>query len=383
MAKELETRTQFIFYEGEDGKTNISVIADPNSETIWTTQKGMSEIFRVEINTISYHLKEIYLAEELSALATIRKIRTVQQEGRRDVNRLIEYYNLDVIISVGYRVNSIQATRFRIWATQVLREFMVKGFALDDDRLKQGGQVFGRDYFAELLERIREIRSSERLFWQKITDIFAQCSIDYDSKSSAAQLFYATVQNKMHWAIHGHTASELIVERVDSKKPYMGLTTWKGQKIGNKILKLDVSIAKNYLSEKELKELNTVVSMYLDFAESMASRRKGMTMADWAERLNAFLNFNEYEVLQNAGKVSTEAAKQIAETEYTKYRVIQDKEYKSDFDKVVSDIKTIGKLPNIRIKRNDKDMIIDMSRFNKALAKTLKEPPKEDGSNKD
>lgn len=296
----------------------------------------MSEIFGVDRSVITKHIANVLKDGELEEKATCAKIAQVQQEGNRNVNRKIDFYNLDMILSVGYRVNSVQVTQFRKWANGVLREYLIKGFVLDDERLKQGQQLFGKDYFEELVERIREIRSSERLFYQKITDIYATF-IDYDPKSKVTQEFYAIVQNKLHWAIHNHTAAELIKKRANSNQKNMGLTSWKNEKQGGKILKSDVVVAKNYLNIEELTELNRVVSMYLDFAENMAKRQKAMKMADWIDRLDAFLSFNEYDVLKDAGKVSAMVAKQMAEVEYNKYRTVQDYEYMSDFDRFVEE----------------------------------------------
>jgi hypothetical protein len=341
--------TQFLFYASTGGDVRVQVVAE--DETVWASQRGMSEIFGVDVRTINEHIGNVFAAGELEREATIRKFRIVRQEGARQVEREIEYYNLDAIISVGYRVNSVSATQFRIWATGILKEYLVKGFTLNDDRLKQGNQLFGKDYFEELLERIREIRASERRFYQKVTDVFAQCSIDYDKTSEAAFLFYASVQNKFHFAIHGKTASELIIERSDATKPNMGLTSWKNDKAGGKVLKIDVSTAKNYLSEDEIRSLNRLVSQYLDFAEGLAERRKVMTMADWIDKLDGFLRFNEYEVLGDAGKISADAAKKKAEAEYAKFRIVQDKEFKSDFDELVIEIKATGELPTKRRKR--------------------------------
>ncbi len=324
--------SEFLFYTSGEG--NIKVEVHLQDETVWLTQKGMGKLFDVVKSTISEHLSNIYESGELERKSTVRKYRTVQNEGGREVTRELEYYNLDAIISVGYRVNSYQATQFRKWATNTLREYLTKGFAMDDERLKQGEQLFGKDYFDELLERIREIRASERRFYQKITDIYAQCSIDYDPDSPVTQEFYATVQNKLHWAITGHTAAEIIKDRADSDKPKMGLKTWKDAPEG-KILKSDVSVAKNYLEENELRELNRIVTMYLDYAELQAERRQAMTMADWKQRLDAFLEFNEYEILNDSGKVSAKVAKELAESEYEKFRVIQDRQFESDFDREV------------------------------------------------
>lgn len=328
-----------VFYRTPEGATRIEVLYE--SETFWLNQKKIAELFGVELHTISYHLKEIYASGELSETATLRKIRRVQREGNRNVSREIEYYNLDAIISVGYRVNSAQATRFRIWATQTLREFIVKGFVLDDDRLKLKKR-FGKDYFDELLERIREIRASERRFYLKIVDIYEQCSIDYDKDAEITKTFFKTVQNKLHWAVTGQTAAEIIAGRSDADKPSMGLTTWKNTPAG-KILKSDVVVAKNYLIEGEIKELERIVGMYLDYAENQAARQIPMRMADWVERLDAFLKFNEYEVLTNAGTVSAEVARQLAEERYAAFRIRQDMAFESDFEKEIKRIEGKGK----------------------------------------
>jgi hypothetical protein len=295
---------EILLYTAPEGNAHVEVFFE--QETFWLSQKKMAELFGVDVRTVNEHLQNIFKTKELQPEATIRNFRIVQPEGNRQVSRDVDFYNLDAIIAVGYRVNSHEATRFRIWATQTLREYIIKGFVLDDERLKQG-KKFGKDYFDELLERIREIRASERRFYQKITDIYAQCSADYDPKAEITLMFYKTVQNKLHWAITGHTAAELIAERADASKPHMGLTTWKNAPKG-KILKSDVTIAKNYLVEKELSNLNRVVGMYLDFAENMAERQRLMSMKDWAERLDAFLQFNEYTVLKDAGKVSAAVA---------------------------------------------------------------------------
>lgn len=326
--------SDIIFYNTPNGDVKIEVIF--NEETFWLTQKRMAELFGVESHTITYHLKEIYKTGELEETATARKIRVVQKEGNRDVSRDLDFYNLDAIIAVGYRVNSFEATQFRIWATKTLREFIIKGFVLDDERLKQGKR-FGKDYFDELLERIREIRASERRFYLKITDIYEQCSIDYNKDAEVTQKFFKTVQNKLHWAITGKTAAELIADRADASQTNMGLTTWKNAPKG-KILKTDIGTAKNYLQEKEIKELERIVTMYLDFAELQAERQIPMKMADWVTRLDAFLQFNEYNILQDSGKISHDVAMKLAETEYTKFRVIQDRNFESDFDKQMKKI---------------------------------------------
>ena len=329
--------SDFLLYKTDDGRIKVEVVFQ--GETIWLTQKKMSELFDVEVNTINYHIKEIFKSGELEESSTIRKIRIVQKEGTRDVERETEFYNLDMIISVGYRVNSVRATQFRIWATKVLKEYIIKGFALDDERLKVGKQ-FGQNYFDELLERIRDIRSSERLFYQKITDIYSECSVDYNADSETTKTFYATVQNKLHWAIHGHTASELISSRADSSKPFMGLTSWKNAPKG-RIRKSDVAIAKNYLDEKELRSLNRIVSMYLDYAETHAEQHKIMTMTDWIQKLDSFLKFNEKDVLTNPGKISAEVAKELAEKEFDKYQEQVSGEIVSDFDKLIEETKKL------------------------------------------
>lgn len=325
---------ELILYQTPEGTVRIEVLYE--SETFWLNQKRIADLFGVDVRTVSYHLKEIYETGELSPDRTLRKIWRVQTEGNREVRREIEFYNLDAIISVGYRVNSAQATQFRIWATQTLREFIVKGFVLDDERLKLNKR-FGKDYFDELLERIREIRASERRFYLKITDIYEQCSIDYDKTAEITQTFFKTVQNKLHWAVTGKTAAEIIAERADSEKPSMGLTNWKNAPDG-KILKSDVSVAKNYLIEEEIKELERIVSMYLDYAENQAAREIPMRMADWVTKLDAFLKFNEYEVLTNAGSVSAEVAKRLAEERFATFRVRQDQKFESDFEKEVKRI---------------------------------------------
>ena len=326
--------SDIIFYTSPQGAVKVEVIF--NDETFWLTQKRMSELFGVESHTINYHLKEIYGDAELQEEATTRKIRVVQKEGNREVNRELDFYNLDAIIAVGYRVNSHQATQFRIWATKTLKEFIIKGFVLDDDRLKQG-KKFGKDYFDELLERIREIRASERRFYLKITDIYA-LAVDYDKNAPTTKDFFAAVQNKLHWAITGKTAAEIIYTQADATKLFMGLQTWKDAPDG-KILKSDVSIAKNYLHEAHIKELNRIISAYLDLAENNAIRGVVMTMKDWATFLTNFLQLSNYPILEDKGKVSMLEAKLKAETEFDKYRIIQDNQYESDFDKVIKKIK--------------------------------------------
>jgi hypothetical protein len=323
-----------IFYNTPTGDVKIEVIF--NDETFWLTQKRMSELFGVEVPAISKHLANIFETNELRKEATVSILETVQQEGAKSVRRKLEFYNLDAIIAVGYRVNSIQATQFRIWATKTLREFIIKGFVLDDERLKQG-KKFGKDYFDELLERIREIRASERRFYLKIADIYEQCSIDYKNDAEITRKFFKTVQNKLHFAISGKTAAQLVAERASAEKPNMGLQTWKNSPSG-KILKSDIGVAKNYLIEKEIKELERVVTMYLDFAELQASRQIPMKMADWVSRLDAFLQFNEYQLLSDGGSVSHEVAMKLVEKEFDKFRVIQDQNFESDFDREIKKI---------------------------------------------
>jgi hypothetical protein len=334
MAENKNNSSDIILYSSPEGNIKVEVVY--SGETFWLTQKRMAELFGVEVPAVSKHLANIFESGELVQEATVSILEIVQQEGSRNVTRKMEFYNLDAIIAVGYRVNSRQATQFRIWATKTLREFIIKGFVLDDERLKQGKR-FGKDYFDELLERIREIRASERRFYQKITDIYEQCSIDYNKEADITQTFFKTVQNKLHWAITGKTAAQIIAERAKASEPNMGLQTWKNAP-KSKILKTDVSIAKNYLIEKEIKELERVVTMYLDYAENQAARQIPMKMADWVQKIDAFLQFNEYKILKDAGKVSHEVAKKLAEKEYEKYRVIQDRNFESDFDKEVKKI---------------------------------------------
>ncbi len=328
-------QSDFLLYRSETGEVKVDVLLQ--DETVWLTQKTMGSLFGVESNTITYHLKEIYKSGELESSSTTRKIRAVQKEGNREVKRSLDFYNLDAIISVGYRVNSVQATHFRIWATKTLKEFIIKGFVLDDERLKQGKQVFGKDYFDELLERIREIRSSERRFYQKIADIYA-LSADYDKTALTTRDFFASVQNKLHWAITGKTAAEIIYTEADAKKIFMGLKTWKHAP-SRKILKSDTTIAKNYLNGEHIKELNLIVSAYLDLAENNAKRMQIMKMKDWSEFLKNFLKLSNYPLLTNKGKVSKLEAELKAHGEYEKYRIIQDKNYLSDFDKEIKKLK--------------------------------------------
>jgi len=330
----LEPSSQFLIYQTEGGTTKIEVRLE--NETVWLTLNQMAELFQTSKQNISQHIQTIYAEDELSPEATVKKYLTVRQEGGRQVHRLLDYYNLDMILSVGYRVKSRVATRFRIWATQRLREYIVKGFVLDDERLKNPDQPF--DYFEELLRRIRDIRTSERRFYQKITDIYAT-SVDYDPTTELSLTFFKTVQNKMHWAITGQTAAEIIHSRADAAKPNMGLTSWRGEKVR----KRDVSIAKNYLNEEELATLNNLVEQYLVFAEGQAMRHIPMRMADWAAKLNAFLSFNERDILDHAGRISHELALERAETQYEKFnreRIAQTDRLPSDFDKAVKQIES-------------------------------------------
>lgn len=321
---------EFLIFTGQAGEQSIE--ARYEDETVWLSQKLMAELFGVSVPTINEHLKNIYETGELERGATVRNFRIVQAEGGRNVSRQVDFYNLDAIISVGYRVNSLRATQFRQWATQVLREFAIKGYVLDRKRLENGA-FLGEDYFERLLEEIREIRLSERKFYQKITDIYAT-SLDYNKDAPTTRAFFAAVQNKLHFAIHGHTAAELIRGRADSDKPHMGLTNWERAPEG-KILKTDVAIAKNYLAKEELESLGRIVNAWLDLAEERAKRKIPMTMEDWATRLDGFLNFADMEVLPHNGKISMDAAKQYAESEFEKYRLVQDRLFESDFDKTI------------------------------------------------
>jgi len=321
-------QTDFLLYTSATGDIKIDVFL--NDETVWLTQKAIGMLFGKSKATISEHLSNIFKTGELYEKSVVRKFRTTADDGK---TYNIKYYNLDAIISVGYRVNSYQATQFRIWATKTLKEYIIKGFVLDDERLKQGNRIFGKDYFDELLERIREIRASERRFYQKITDIYALAA-DYDKNAPITKDFFANVQNKLHWAITGKTAAEIIYESADATKIYMGLTNWKQSPTG-KISKSDVSVAKNYLSEAHIKELNQIVSAYLDLAENRAQRKILMKMADWVQFLHNFLELSNYPILQDKGKVTALEARLKAEQEYEVYRVDQDKNYISDFDKEV------------------------------------------------
>ena len=324
---------RFLIYNSAE--EDVSVNAVIKDESIWLTQKGMAELFAVEVPAISKHLSNIYAEGELQQSATVSKMEIVQREGSRSVRRQVDFYNLDAIISVGYRVNSRRATHFRIWATGVLKEYMTKGFALDDDRLKQGQTAFGKDYFKELLERVRSIRASERRIWQQVTDIFAECSIDYDKDSPVTHDFYAMVQNKFHYAITGQTAAEIVYSSADHTKEHMGLTTWKNAPDG-RILKSDVSVAKNYLSEKEIRQLERTVSGYFDYIEDLIERENTFTMEEFADSINKFLTFREYKILSGKGRISTKAASEKAAREYNVFNKTQ--KITSDFDREVKQL---------------------------------------------
>ena len=324
MVKALDKSDDFLFYTTPDGQ--LKVEAYFKDETVWLTQKKMAGLFDVERSVITKHVTNVFKSGELDSKSNVQKMHIANSD------KPVSYYNLDVIISVGYRVNSVRATDFRKWATTLLRDYMIKGFALDDERLKNG-QHFGKDYFDQLLERIREIRASERRFYQKITDIYATAS-DYDAEAEITKQFYASVQNKLHWAIHGQTAAELIAKKADANQPHMGLKTWKQASAG-KVLKSDTTTAKNYLDKTQIKELERLVSMYLDYAENQAARAQIMTMSSWDEKLDSFLEFNDYKILDDLGQVSHKEAKALAEAEYDKFRPKQDKRFESDFDKAI------------------------------------------------
>ena len=327
--------SRILIYKTHQGESRVEVIF--NGQTFWLTQKRMSDLYGVDVSTINYHLGQIFETGELQKEAVIRKFPITAADGK-DYDTMV--YNLDAIIAVGYRVNSYQATQFRIWATAVLKEYIIKGFVLDDERLKQG-KHFGQDYFDDLLERIREIRTSERRYYQKITDVYAECSADYDPKSETTKLFYKMVQNMMHWAVTHQTAAEIIYTRADADMPHMGLTTWKNAPDG-RVQRSDTIVAKNYLSDKEVSELNLISNAFLDLAENRADRQLITTMAEWKEQLERFMAMYSYEVLEDAGKVTAEEAKEKAYGEYDKFRLIQDREYLSDFDKEIKNWKELG-----------------------------------------
>lgn len=322
--------TPFLLYAGDDEKVHVQVLI--HADTLWLPQRLMAELFQTTTDNISLHLKNIYAEGELAEAATAEDFSVVQNEGGRDVRRKLRHYNLDAIIAVGYRVNSKRATQFRIWATQILKEYIKKGFVLDDERLKQGRQVFGEDYFQELLERVRSIRASERRIYQQITDIFAECSVDYDPRSDITQNFYAMVQNKFHYAITGQTAAEIIHGKADHTAPHAGLFTWKNAPHG-RILASDITVAKNYLTEPEIKRLERTISGFFDYIENIIENRVQMTMADMAASVDKFLSFNEYKVLTDKGRISKTRADQKALAEYAEFNKTQ--KIESDFDRVV------------------------------------------------
>lgn len=331
---------EYLTFVASTGEQDSSVEMRYEDENIWLTQKMLATLYDVEVNTINYHIKKIFEDSELAEDSTIRKFRIVQKEANREISREVNHYSLQMIIAVGFKVNSERAVQFRKWVNQIAKDYTIKGWVMDDERIKRGSYLTDK-YFDEQLERIREIRASERMFYQKITDLYAT-AIDYDKDAAATKRFYASVQNKMHFAIHGHTAAELIVERADATKEYMGLTTWQDAPDG-KIKKSDVTVAKNYLSEDELKQLNRMVTAYLDFAETMTIRKIPLTMQDWENRLHGFIEMFEYGLLKDAGKVSAEIAKLHAETEFEKYRIVQDKLFLSDFDKYMIELEEIEK----------------------------------------
>lgn len=326
---------EYLTYVASTGDQQDSMEMRYEDENIWLTQKMMAALYDVNVRTINEHVKKVFADSELDEASTIRKFRIVQSEGDRQVSRTVNHYNLQMIIAVGFKVNSERAVQFRKWVNQIAKEYTIKGWVMDDERLKRGTYLTDK-YFEEQLERVREIRASERLFYQKITDLYAT-AVDYDRTAQSTRRFYATVQNKMHYAVHGHTAAELIVERADSAKEHMGLTTWKDAPDG-KIKKSDVVVAKNYLTEFEMGQLNRMVTSYLDFAESMAQRKIPLTMQDWEQRLNRFIEMFEYGLLKDAGKVTAEIARLHAETEFEKYRVIQDRLFLSDYDRYILEL---------------------------------------------
>ena len=341
------TETPFLLYAGDDEKVHVQVLV--HAETLWLPLSQLAQLFGVQTPGISKHLKNIFESEELSREATVSKMETVQTEGGRSVRRALDYYNLVAIIAVGYRVNSHRATQFRIWATQILKEYIKKGFVLDDERLKQGKQVFGEDYFQELLERVRSIRASERRIYQQITDIFAECSVDYDPRSDVTQNFYAMVQNKFHYAITGHTAAEIIHGKADHSVPYMGLLTWKNAPHG-RVLSSDVTVAKNYLAEPEIKRLERTISGFFDYIENIIENRVQTTMADMATSVDKFLSFNEYKLLADKGRISKTLADQKALAEYAEFNKTQ--KIESDFDRVVKVLE--AKMPRQDINQRQK-----------------------------
>ena len=338
ISRAMDKQMQFLIYNTPEEQVSVDVIV--KDETIWVTQRNMAELFGCSSDNISLHLKNIYASNELQENSTTEEFSVVRKEGSRNINRKVTFYNLDAIISVGYRVNSSKATKFRIWATQVLKEYIQKGFAMDDERLKQGKTVFGKDYFRELLERVRSIRASERRIWQQITDIFAECSIDYDKNSEETRSFYAMVQNKFHYAIVGQTAAEIIYSKADRTKEHMGLTTWKNAPEG-RVLKSDVAVAKNYLNEKEIRQLERAVTGYFDYIEDLIERENTFDMKEFAASVNEFLAFRRYDILPDKGKVSRQQALEKAYAEYDAFNKTQ--KITSDFDLLLKATEKVGK----------------------------------------
>ncbi len=367
---DLTRESDFIFYRGQDGLMHAQVIL--GDETVWVSQKTLAEIFGVDRSVITKHLQNIFTEGELVENSVCAIFAHTASDGKQYNTR---FYNLDGIIAVGYRVNSFKATQFRIWATRVLKEYLVKGFVLDDERLKQGNKLFGKDYFRELLERIREIRASERMFYEKVTELYAT-SVDYNKEDPETRKFFAKVQAKLEYAVVGKTPSEIVKSRADHTKPNMGLTTWKNSKKDGRVTLTDVTIAKNYLTKDEITNLNTLVSSFLDHAEMIVSRQKLMKMADWAERLDKFLDFNEYKILNDAGKVKKELAEAFAEEQYQKYREVQDKTEESDFSLWVKQIKGTGNLPSENELLNTQNTQEPLSNFNTKLLTALNNQPK-------
>lgn len=332
-------QSDFLFYNADSGSNKIRVFVA--NEDVWITQAAMVEAFGIDKSGVSRHLKNIFDDGELEKEAVVAKIATTGTDGK---TYQVEHYNLDAILSVGFRANSRKAIQFRRWSNSVLKEYLIKGFAMDDERLKQGNNLFENDYFEELLERIRDIRASERRFYQKVTDIYTTCSYDYDSKSDLSKEFFAHAQNKLEYAVVGMTAAEIIKARADYNLPNMGLTTWKNQNSGGKVRQADVTVAKNFLAEGEVSDLNVLVSMFLDYAENLARKQRRMSMKDWREKLDDFLKFNEYQILENYGSVKKALADRLAIVEFRKFKPIQEAEFKSDFDEAVSQIKVSGKI---------------------------------------
>lgn len=370
-------QNEFLFYASEDGTISMQIlVAD---DTVWVTQKAMAEIFDTTKQNISEHLSNVYKDFELDKNSTVKDFLTVQKEGNRHVNRKIEHYNLDAIISIGYRVNSYKATQFRIWATKILKEYLVKGFTLDDERLKQGKILFDKDHFDELLERIREIRASEKRFYKKITELYKVCSYDYDKNSREHKelvgKFYANMQNKLLFAVSRMTGAEIRKERANYNLPNMGLTTWDNKKKGGKVTKKDITIAKNYLLENEIDDLNRLDNMFLDYIENLAKKQKKMRMQDWSDKLSAFLEFNEYEILQGYGTITKDMSDKWSIEQYNQFKPIQKMDFKDNFDDVAQSIKATGKLPDeIKVINNTKE---SKTEFNKSIKQAINYNPKD------